>query len=219
MEILVVADNQLQAEFKSKFGVKHSVNFKSSKELEAEDVNAAEAIFDFDMNTSSLHGNLYHQNNGAVLLLNSVKTTLNSLVRNNKWEHTVIGFNGLPGFFNRSRLEITVLEESPMIEQFFQRLETNYRIVGDRVGMVTPRVVSMIINEAFYTVQEGTASEKDIDIAMRLGTNYPAGPFEMLENIGLNHVYELLQAVYQDTGEERYKVCPLLKSRYLLNHK
>jgi len=81
--------------------------------------------------------------------------------------------------------------------------------------MITPRVVCMIINEAFYTVQEGTATEGDIDQAMKLGTNYPHGPFEWCDKIGLNDVYETLEALYQDTHDERYKICSLLKQRYL----
>jgi 3-hydroxybutyryl-CoA dehydrogenase len=50
---------------------------------------------------------------------------------------------------------------------------------------------------------------------MKLGTNYPAGPFEMMKAIGVKYAYELLEALYQDTGELRYKVCPLLKKQYL----
>lgn len=74
----------------------------------------------------------------------------------------------------------------------------------------------MIINEAYYTVQEGTASRLDIDQAMKLGTNYPYGPFEWCQRIGIKHVYELLEAVYEDTHDERYKICSLLKREYLM---
>ena len=82
--------------------------------------------------------------------------------------------------------------------------------------MVTPRIIFMIINEAYYTVQEGTATREDIDQGMKLGTNYPFGPFEWAEKIGLDNVYETLEAIYEDTKEERYKICPLLKREYLL---
>jgi 3-hydroxybutyryl-CoA dehydrogenase len=75
----------------------------------------------------------------------------------------------------------------------------------------------MIINEACYTVQEGTATIADIDTAMKLGTNYPFGPFEWANKIGVKHVYETLLAVYTDTNDERYKICPLLKTKYLRN--
>lgn len=81
--------------------------------------------------------------------------------------------------------------------------------------MVTPRIVCMIINEAFYTVQEGTASKEDIDKSMKLGTNYPYGPFDWCSKIGIKNVFELLDAMYTDTREQRYKICPLLKTEYL----
>jgi 3-hydroxybutyryl-CoA dehydrogenase len=73
----------------------------------------------------------------------------------------------------------------------------------------------MIINEACYTLQEGTASIQDIDKSMMLGTSYPRGPFEWANLIGVSRVYEGLEALWQDTHEERYKVCPLLKTMYL----
>jgi 3-hydroxybutyryl-CoA dehydrogenase len=91
--------------------------------------------------------------------------------------------------------------------------------VEDRVGMVTPRVIFMLINEACYTLQEGTASIKDIDTAMKLGTNYPYGPFEWADKIGINEIYETLIAIYEDTKDERYKICPLLKTKYLKEEK
>ena len=81
----------------------------------------------------------------------------------------------------------------------------------DRVGMVTPRVICMIINEAYFTVQEGTAEKDAIDQAMKLGTNYPMGPFEWSKKIGLQNVKELLESVYEDTKDERYKLCPMIK--------
>ena len=69
------------------------------------------------------------------------------------------------------------------------------------------------INEAFYTVEEGTAIEQDIDQAMKLGTNYPAGPFEMASTIGLPNICKLLSALERSTGDSRYKICPLLRKQ------
>ena len=94
-------------------------------------------------------------------------------------------------------------------------LGTEITLVDDRVGMVTPRIIAMIINEAYYTVQEGTASKADIDTGMKLGTNYPMGPFEWVQKWGLTNIYELLEALYLDSKDERYKICPLLKKEYL----
>ena len=112
-----------------------------------------------------------------------------------------------------SFLELTSFDDSD--KTLLNNLLTEYKIVEDRVGMVTPRIICMIINEAFYTVQEGTASKKDIDLGMKLGTNYPMGPFEWLDKIGIDQAYELLEALYEDTKEERYKICPALKKEYL----
>jgi 3-hydroxybutyryl-CoA dehydrogenase len=50
---------------------------------------------------------------------------------------------------------------------------------------------------------------------MKLGTAYPKGPFEWSQEIGLDHVYETLDALYQDTKDERYKIASLLKTEYL----
>ena len=59
-----------------------------------------------------------------------------------------------------------------------EKLDFPLERCGDRVGMVTPRVMAMIINEAYFTVQEGTATKSDIDLGMQLGTNY-LGHFDL----------------------------------------
>ena len=128
----------------------------------------------------------------------------------------LIGMNLLRGFINREVSEITLAEKDrEATDKLMQQLKWKYSIVQDRAGMVTPRIICMIINEAYYTLQEGTASVNDIDIAMKLGTNYPYGPFEWAEKIGIKDVYEILDAIYQDTRDERYKICPMLKTKYL----
>jgi 3-hydroxybutyryl-CoA dehydrogenase len=130
---------------------------------------------------------------------------------------TLIGMNALPTFINRSLAELSLNKpaERETVEKVFSSLSWESKIVNDRVGFITPRVVFMIINEACYTVQEGTATMRDIDTSMKLGTNYPFGPFEWADKIGIKDVYETLEAVYQDTHDERYKICPLLRTLYL----
>ena len=129
----------------------------------------------------------------------------------------LFGFNGLPTFLDRDLLEVSLYQKNDkeVLHQICEALGTDYLVVDDRIGMVTPRVIFMIINEAFYTLQEGTASIEDIDKGMKLGTNYPYGPFEWCDKIGIENVYEVLEAIYEDTKDERYKTCPLLKKKYL----
>jgi 3-hydroxybutyryl-CoA dehydrogenase len=71
----------------------------------------------------------------------------------------------------------------------------------------------MIINEAYLTLEEGIASREDIDLAMKLGTNYPYGPFEWADRIGLGNVVRVLRGAQKETGDERYEVCRLLLDR------
>jgi 3-hydroxybutyryl-CoA dehydrogenase len=74
--------------------------------------------------------------------------------------------------------------------------------------MVTPRITAMIINEAWFTFGDGISSKEEIDIAMKLGTNYPFGPFEWGEKIGIKDVVHLLTELKR-TGE-RYVIAPAL---------
>ncbi len=128
----------------------------------------------------------------------------------------IIGINALPTMIERDTIEYTNPLKIGELDNIFTLLGySNFIEVESRVGMVTPRIVSMIINEAFYTVQEGTANQQDIDTAMKLGVNYPKGPFEFLNLMGVENVYLLLEALYNDTREERYKICPALKKEFL----
>ncbi len=150
------------------------------------------------------------------ILLNTVKTQLSKELAGKKNTAPIFGINALPTFINRNLLEACFYNETekPQLESLAQKLGWECKWVGDRVGMVTPRIIFMIINEAYFTVQEGTATKVDIDTGMKLGTNYPQGPFEWSEKVGLKDVFEVLEAVYQDTHDERYKICPLLKTEY-----
>ena len=129
----------------------------------------------------------------------------------------VFGFCGLPTLLNRPLLEVSLFHEADRakLAETCAALGTDYRVVADRVGLVTPRVICQIINEACFTVQEGTATMQDVDLGMRLGTSYPRGPFAWANAIGVARVYAVLDALWHDTHDERYKVCPLLKRQAL----
>ena len=71
----------------------------------------------------------------------------------------------------------------------------------------------MIINEAFFALQENVSSKEEIDTAMKLGTNYPFGPFEWAERIGLKNIFELLTGLSKT--QSRYEPAALLKQQAL----
>lgn len=119
----------------------------------------------------------------------------------------------------RDKIEIKLIDQSlkETIEEFFKALELNLLYVTEAgVGFHYPRTVSMIINEAFLAYDDQLAETKDIDQAMKYGVNYPLGPFEWAERIGLRPVVMLLDELYHVTGSPRYRVSPKLRKEMLL---
>lgn len=215
MKILVVGSETEFKEFKEKFGETNELEHTTSRGIH--DFQEFEAVFDFKMGDNPEEFDIYAEEEGLNVFINAPKISLAELAfYQSELQCNLYGFNGLPTFVNREILEVSSYKNDEGLKLLCRQLNTDFEIVKDRVGMVTPRVIFMIINEAFYTVQEGTATKEDIDKGMKLGTNYPYGPFEWLERIGIHHVYETLEAIYEDTKEERYKICPLLKREYLL---
>jgi 3-hydroxybutyryl-CoA dehydrogenase len=88
--------------------------------------------------------------------------------------------------------------------------------VADYPGLLIWRTVAMIVNEALDALQKGVASEQDIDIAMRLGVNYPRGPLAWGEQLGWQRLLRLLENLQRHYGEERYRPSSLLRQRALL---
>ena len=183
------------------------------------EMDGYDVVFDMDFDDDPELLDTYADQQDLRLILGAVKIQLEELpaVLGRPLKCRYAGLNTLPTFIDRSLAEMTVLDkaDTSWVEDLFGQLEWEVRFVESRVGMVTPRIVCMIINEAYYTIQEGTASREDIDLGMKLGTAYPKGPFEWCEEIGLVNVYEVLNALYDDTKDERYKICPLLKTEYL----
>jgi 3-hydroxybutyryl-CoA dehydrogenase len=81
--------------------------------------------------------------------------------------------------------------------------------VKDSAGFITSRVNAMIGNEAFLMLQEGVASARDIDKALKLGLNHPMGPFEMVDLVGLDTRLAVLEFLQRSLGE-KYRPAPLL---------
>ncbi|MFT6112841.1 MAG: 3-hydroxybutyryl-CoA dehydrogenase [Bacteroidia bacterium] len=187
--------------------------------LKINELDSYDVIFDLDFDDSPEQIQYYAELERKLVIVGSVKVQLEELYAElgARPTCTIIGMNALPTFIDRPLLECCATHEIDQVvaQEKLKELGLETRFVKSRVGLVTPRIVCMIINEAYYTVQEGTASREDIDLGMKLGTAYPKGPFEWSQEIGIDHVYETLEALYQDTKDERYKICPLLKTEYL----
>ncbi|WP_349409654.1 3-hydroxyacyl-CoA dehydrogenase [Pseudalkalibacillus sp. SCS-8] len=81
--------------------------------------------------------------------------------------------------------------------------------VNEFPGFVTSRISALVGNEAFYMLQEGVGSPEDIDKAIKLGLNYPMGPFELGDLVGLDTRLNNLKYLHETLGE-KYRPCPLL---------
>jgi 3-hydroxybutyryl-CoA dehydrogenase len=97
-------------------------------------------------------------------------------------------------------------------------LGKEYAMVQDTVGLVLPRILCMLANEACFAMQDGTATGNSIDVAMKLGTNYPHGPVEWARSIGLRQVQAVVASLQKAFGEDRYRVAPYLQQAALLGH-
>lgn len=202
-------------------GLKNIISSAFSVVQDITDLSELDVFFDleFDLNHST-RCETYCKVPNTVFFLSAVNVqaeqVLSSLPRN--FVGKLVFFNAIPGFLDKPALEVSQVvniqkEEVNQITQLLGWKQVEY--VDSRIGMVAPRIVFMIVNEAYFTVQEKTASRSDINLGMKLGTNYPNGPFEWVEICGLDNIYLTLEAIFNDTRDERYKICPLLKSEYL----
>ena len=94
---------------------------------------------------------------------------------------------------------------------YFGALGHGVLMIPDTPGGIGFRVLALIINEAVSALAEGLASQDDLDTAMKLGANYPLGPLEWSELIGLENLLVGLDGLHHELGEDRYRPHPLLR--------
>ena len=83
--------------------------------------------------------------------------------------------------------------------------------VSEAPGFVVNRILVPMINEAAFILNEGIASAEDIDTAMKLGANHPMGPLALGDLIGLDVVVAVMDVLYNEFGDSKYRCCPLLR--------
>ncbi|HAK54876.1 MAG TPA: 3-hydroxyacyl-CoA dehydrogenase [Acidobacteria bacterium] len=108
---------------------------------------------------------------------------------------------------------VRALETAPetldVIEDVARRMGKETVRIRESPGFITSRVNAMIGNEAFFMLQEGIASARGIDKALKLGLNHPMGPFELVDLVGLDTRLSVLKFLHASLGD-KYRPCPLL---------
>jgi len=94
---------------------------------------------------------------------------------------------------------------------FLQALGKKVSVINDCPGLIVMRIVAMLANEGCDAVYQGVTSPEGVDTAMVNGVNYPKGPIGWAQDIGLDHIFNVLDALYNFYGEERYRTSPLLR--------
>lgn len=107
--------------------------------------------------------------------------------------------------------------------EFFQGLRNHrYPLVPVRVqespAFLVNRILMPVLNEACFALQDGVASSRDIDLAMKSGAGFPMGPFELGDMIGLDVALEVAETLYRETGDPKYRPAPILRRLVSAGH-
>jgi 3-hydroxybutyryl-CoA dehydrogenase len=97
------------------------------------------------------------------------------------------------------------------VEDLLRALGWQPLALRDAPGLAVARTIAMLVNEGADAVLQGVCDEAGADTAMKLGVNYPAGPFEWLALLGAGRVVQLLDGLFEAYRSERYRVSPLLQ--------
>jgi 3-hydroxyacyl-CoA dehydrogenase len=176
--------------------------------------------------TSSNHRKLAEHLSSTVILAcanNSSMASISQSTAYAKARPSTLGWSTLPPIETTHIVELvpsihTNSASLDVAQQFFTSLGKEPVIIKDCVGGVLPRVVASLINNAAYALMEGVASAADIDAAMKLGTNYPYGPLEWADMIGLDQVLGILEALCEAYGQDRYRPAPILRQLVHAGH-
>jgi 3-hydroxybutyryl-CoA dehydrogenase len=172
--------------------------------LEALIAEEADAYIDLQFEPSAERVSLLKKCLPATVMIHSVEHTLAAL------DVPFIRVNAWPGFLERPLIECASATpgNEEKIENTCSILKRESVLLPDEPGFISARILAMIINEAYFALQEAVSSRRDIDLAMRTGTNYPYGPFEWGDKIGLKKIVALLSQLA--LTDSRYQPCGLL---------
>lgn len=134
----------------------------------------------------------------TVIFADAYATDLAAVAKRMQHPERLVGYGVLASLANQKVVEIADAETTSddaleLAQEIFESIGKRVALIEDIPGLFLGRTVGSIVNEAVYVVDEGIASPEDVDLAMRLGTNYPQGPLEWGREIGGDRVVRILQ--------------------------
>ncbi len=204
MQIAIHATEQQKTELLQK-GINESVKIEWILEENSLLNVDADAIFNLCFNDENIECNKLI--NDKPVFVHAVNSTCKEIGKKN-----YVRLNGWNGFLNRPIIELAACDKNykKIVSKILNALNWKFVWAPDDYGLISARIIVMIINEAYYALQENVSTKEQIDIAMKLGTNYPSGPFEWSEKIGLQNIYTLLQKL--SSQNKRYTIADALKT-------
>lgn len=197
MKIAVRASPAQQQEWLTRHGIQPAVQFAA----DAAALLQCKADAYIDLQFDAAHPLLLPDT--APVLVNSVVETCAQLPPN------YMRLNAWPGFLGAPVAEVAAgKHQQAQAAQLMENLSWPCELVADIPGMVTARIVAMMINEAYFAWAEGVSTPEQIDTAMKLGTNYPHGPFEWAALIGPTEIHRLLTQL--SLTDKLYQPAPAL---------
>jgi 3-hydroxybutyryl-CoA dehydrogenase len=153
---------------------------------------------------------------GAILASNTSSISITEIAAQTKRPELVAGMHFMNPVPVMKLVEgIKGLETSSQtfdtVRALAEKMGKTFVAAQDYPGFAVNRILMPMINEAFYALYEGVATAKDIDVAMKLGTNQPMGPLELADFIGLDTCLAIMDVLHTGLSDTKYRPCPLLK--------
>ncbi len=155
-------------------------------------------------------------NENVPILALTIAISVSELTRDLLMPERILGISLLPPMESIKLVELMRGEHTTdsilqTAKRFFESISIKAKQVSDSPGGVLVRTVCCLVNEAALALQEQAASPADIDIALKLGADYPDGPLTWGDKIGLDRVEAVMDGLHSWFKEERYRCTPLLK--------
>ena len=116
-----------------------------------------------------------------------------------------------PSWKNTQTIRYISVSDPEKIKKIAEEIGKTPVQVNEAAGFVVNRILIPMINEAAFIKMEGVSDIAGIDTAMKLGANHPMGPLELGDFIGLDICLAIMDVLYKETGDSKYRACPLIR--------